>query len=901
MRFRSKVFLGVFIVLTAFFGWLAYYAQDKGFPREWREWIKSEFAARGVYLDLRRLNLDPLRGLVAKDLVVYEDAEREIPLLTVDQAMLDIDVTRLFDRRNALRSLYIRDAKVTIPLDPKKKLKGKQLRLDNLSARVLMPEGRMEIVRVEADLEQLHLVLRGSVFRPLEAEKKERENEEKDPQEYAEQQKQQLRELRKRGEAIAEFLDELAGLETESNARPRIELEVHGDSRKPEELQVRGNLRSGALTWRRFSCESIDADFEMGADGFLLRNLTIRDENGSFNASAELKPGSKQVEFAVNSSANIHALLGAMVEESALNEVVFYEPPKIEAEGVWHLDRPFDPGNLPLKVIGNLRSDRLTSRGVIFDALSFDFSLDGPNLYLRDARLDHRSGLLTADILRRGDEVNYRAKLGMHPTAFKPFLQQEGSRQFISRWDFHEESAVLVEVEGFGPATRPDEWTTRGSIEMSNCALHGYPIDQLQATLDFERQKHHFRDVVITREDGVIAAKHILLDHEIRMATLEGVEGQIFPVHAVGWFAPKAAKHLLIYDFEEPPFLALHGEMDLRPPSQRNGQPPRHDYHLRFATDGVASYRLFGEDLRLEQPSGQVHISGRSVTLTGFKAGVLGGQVEAAVGIDRSEIAADDNAYLYRIELIVDKLDFHEFAETWSGYKDTEGQLTGSITLHGDSRGGVRSIVGSGEATIMAGDVFSIPAFGPLSNPMSETFPKFHDGFSVAREAVGSFSIDDGVFRIDQFQALTDTFALEGRGEVDLETSEIDLETTINLRGRAAALVKPVSRLVVFKGTGTMSEPEWSLGGMADVAKPITNLTEGLTEKAEGIIRKAGEGLPVPVPIPRIRSGDGLPLPVPIPRIRIGEGILDLGGGDEEEEDEENSESESEGEGEGEE
>jgi hypothetical protein len=854
MRRRSKIFIGLFLVLSISIGWLAYYAQDKGLPKEWRDWIESEFASRGVFLELHRLNLDPLRGLVAKDLVVYEDARREIPLLTISRATLDIDITRLFDHRNALRSLDIRNAKVTIPLDPQRRLQGKQLRLNNLSARILMPEGRIEIVRAEADLETIHIVLKGSVYRPLETKKEEKDDREKGP-EFAEQQKIRLKEIRKRGQAIADFLEELASFTTKPGQEPRLELEVNGDTRKPDELQARGRFLSGPLTWRSFSCESIDADFKMGADGFQLRNLTIEDEHGQLRVSAELKPGARELEFSLNSSADLHGLLGAMIEDSALNEVVFYRPPKIEVNGVWHLDKPFSTENLPLNAIGNLRSDRLTSRGVIFDALSFDFSINGPDLYLRDARLEHQSGLLTANILRRGPEVNYRAELTMNPTEFKPFLKLEGTRQFLNRWEFHEDSSVFVKAEGFGPAANRALWNTEGSIELSNCALNGYPIDQLRATLEFEGKQHHFRDLIITREGGVIGAKHILLDHESRLATLEAVEGQIFPVHAVGWFAPKGAKNLVIYDFKEAPYVALNGQIDLRPPSQLVGQIPKHDYKFQFATDAAASYRLFGEDLALEKPSGSVHIAGRSLTLTDFQAGVLGGEIKAAVGIDRSLNPESNKDFIYRIELKADQLDFRQFAETWSGYKSTEGQLTGWTSFEGDSRAGLPSIVGRGEATIMNGDVFSIPAFGPLSNPVRETLPRLHDDFSVAREAVGKFSVADGIFRIDQFHALTNTFQLEGTGQVDLESTEIDLEATINLRGGAAALVKPVSRLIVFKGEGTMSEPKWRLGGVADVAKPITDLTGGLTQKAEEIIRKASEGLPVPIPFPRLLRG----------------------------------------------
>ncbi|MEM7014533.1 MAG: hypothetical protein AAF585_23985, partial [Verrucomicrobiota bacterium] len=305
-------------MLAALFGWGAYYAQDKGFTHEWREVIETQFADRGVYLELRRLNLDPFRGLIAKDVVVYEDVEETIPLLTISRITLDIDITKIFDANLALRAFDVRNANVTIPLDPHRKLRGEKLRLTNLSARILMPEDRVEVVRAEADLEGVHLELKGSLFRPL----PEEDEADDDPQpeeapDLAEEQKERLRALRKRGELISNVLQRLTALKKDPNDPPVFELEVYGDMGKPDEIQARGRLHSGKLAYGAFECESIDSEFEFGANGFLARSIEIRDSHGALRGRAELHQDRNELEFSVDSSLEVRSLLNAITAAEA--------------------------------------------------------------------------------------------------------------------------------------------------------------------------------------------------------------------------------------------------------------------------------------------------------------------------------------------------------------------------------------------------------------------------------------------------------------------------------------------------------------------------------------------------------------------------------------------------------
>src|ERR1700680_5239726 len=55
-------------------GW---YLARKGFGREWRLRVVEELHKRGVEASIRRLTLDPFRGLVAQDVRIYDYKNRE--------------------------------------------------------------------------------------------------------------------------------------------------------------------------------------------------------------------------------------------------------------------------------------------------------------------------------------------------------------------------------------------------------------------------------------------------------------------------------------------------------------------------------------------------------------------------------------------------------------------------------------------------------------------------------------------------------------------------------------------------------------------------------------------------------------------------------------------------------
>ena len=59
-----------------------------GVPGTWKDRLVKELASRGLEVDARKITLDPLGGLVARDLVVYRDASRKEERLRVGREQI---------------------------------------------------------------------------------------------------------------------------------------------------------------------------------------------------------------------------------------------------------------------------------------------------------------------------------------------------------------------------------------------------------------------------------------------------------------------------------------------------------------------------------------------------------------------------------------------------------------------------------------------------------------------------------------------------------------------------------------------------------------------------------------------------------------------------------------------
>ena len=139
--------LAIVLILVGFAagGW---YLAKKGFSRNWRNKVVEELHKRGVEASVRRLTLDPFRGLIARDVRVYDYKKRERTLAVVSEISLDINYAALFHHQPFLNALDIRNGNLTIPLPPVEGQVAKA-ELKRFRAHVYFPPERIEVSQAE--------------------------------------------------------------------------------------------------------------------------------------------------------------------------------------------------------------------------------------------------------------------------------------------------------------------------------------------------------------------------------------------------------------------------------------------------------------------------------------------------------------------------------------------------------------------------------------------------------------------------------------------------------------------------------------------------------------------------------------------------------------------------------
>jgi hypothetical protein len=842
--FRRLVMLALLIMV----GSAAAYVRSDGFSRKWRSFVMEQFESRGVYLTLEKLTLDPMEGLVARGIKVYQDKKYKVLLADVDRLHLDLDYSKMMKDELFLEGLDLRDADLSFPLDPEDP-NSEKLTIKSLDARLYLIGDRIEIRRAEGTLFGLRVHVSGSLLRPPS------DKEQDDEKVAAERKRKRMAAIKARRNLIVEAARMLKHFE--SAHVPRLEVEVNGDLEKPEELNATMRLTAQNLRHGDYVCEQIEAVASYAGEQVDLTRLRIKDRLGELEAGATWILGGEKVDFHVRSSADLPGLALAVTEMDEFREIVFYEPVDLTAEGSFLLGAAVPEGAfVPVDCVGNIRAKRFSSRGVVLDGLEVDYGLSPKGCYLRDVLLRHESGTLGLQALWKKDEsFRYRALLQMDPNVFLPFVKLPQTKEILRRFSFGPESAIWFEVEGEGPEPRIDRCQNHGRAELHRFHYRGVDFQRVTANVKFQGPHHEYHDLTIERPEGRAVAKRVMCDDIKRTVTLTGVTSTVDPVALTSCFATKTAENIAKYRFDKHPHVELDGVIGVKEGT---------DLHVKFRSEGTAHYPLFGEDYVISRPAGDLKFSGPQLTydvsggiygesmackgtadlrpeandytvdfradsfpyevfgkplpFENLRASVIckSGLVEFDTQSDlldgryklRGKVDDNRDPQPYSGELRVDAISLNKFARVYSPKETSEGDLTGHLEFAG-RLGDWRTLKGKGALVILNGNLYAVPILGPLTPLLGAMLPRPIKGYNIAKEADCTFTVADGFASTEDFEALTGVFRLVVGGKVDFLEDRIQFEAKAKARGLPGLVLFPVSEILEYMGEGSVGSPNW--------------------------------------------------------------------------------------------
>jgi hypothetical protein len=839
MRLIRRLFLLLCFAATCGAVWAAVHARREGFSQSWRNAIEREFESRGYHVEIGKLTLGAFRGLVAEDVRFFQDASRRQEIAYLDDVYLDVDLSRILDRKQvSINTLDVQEASLSLPLDPSRP-GGRRLRVTGLSGRVVVTESVIEILKAEASVAGIDLVLKGSLVRPPVGEGETRPKRRNAADEEA---------LAERRRQLVAFLREFENYEFEGG-RPRAEIEFRGDLEAIETLSAEAKVSVPAFGKRGqpYRVESLGATlrFDGRTNRAEIEGLRLRDAKGALDLSGQWTQEKGRLDFSLDSGADVAGLAALFWSgRKEFGEVVFFSPPTIRASG--HLDfaRLGEPG-FPGSIIGELRAERFVTRGSVFAGVNGGFSIEGDRVYVRNLRLDHKTGVAFLNLKYEpgGTEetLQYQTEIKLDPLVFRPFLNERG-RQYMDAWNFGEKSSIYIAAVGQGENWDFSTWKNRGVIDLRHFQLNGVDFLELETEYESDRETQWFRNARLVREEGSIVAEVAENDRSKRRWEVKGVVSTVDPVEGARAFNAKLAESLSRYRHDSPPTIRLSGQLDARRADEIGDAPRRNSVKVAFSGGGDARYDFLGKTLTFADPVGEVVVEGSRVHLTSLTGGIFGGRI--GIAFDAKNVR--DPAGPFEMEIRAEGVPLEKVTGHYGEAGNATGAIDAAFRIAGN-HGRVETFGGGGEMRISEGSLFSIPVLGPLSKLIPTPRNGAGGGGNVAKEASAAFRLDQGVLQSDNIEALTPNFRVKAAGSISLVDQSVDLEAVVNTRDvLSSTVLTPVSELLTYSCSGTIREPVWKPKHITNLVKVPTTLVSELTNiPVEGLkmLGQLGQGI----------------------------------------------------------
>ena len=764
---RTLVRLTIVLVLGGLVagGW---YLAKKGFSRNWRNTVVEELHKRGVEASVRRLTLDPFRGLIARDVRIYDYKKRERTLAVVSELSLDINYAALFHHQPFLNALDIRDSDLTIPLPPVAGQVSKA-ELKKFRAHVYFPPERIEVSQAEGIFCGIRISASGQLIK--------REDYRPSTKDTAEESARRLRLLQTLVTLLQRF--------QYPGSAPELQVKFSGDLSQLEDARVEATLRGSQIVRDTYEARNFLLTTVWKDHTLTIPQLEWSDPAGRFAATATWSRVNGQAEFQARSSIDLKPLLGSFNLGAILDGVTFNAPPVIEASGT----ATIGAAEKKYEVFGKIALDKFAYQEVGFEGLTCDFAWDGTRTMLRDIRLRQRSGQLNADLYQAPDDFRLNIDSAIVPTVLAP-LAPAKLRSFLQEWEWARSPSIHLSIRG--TSRDPKSWHGEGTFALGRTRFRGVWMNSASANVKFGDGIFTLDNFRVTRDEGS-GTGSFAYDAGRNEVRLTNIETTLKPGDAIMWIEPRFYEHVAPYRFHRPPHATTSGVVQFGGGKQTRLQ-------IDVAAPEGMDYTFIDKVLPFNRISGQLLFTDDRLQILGLKGTLFHGSLSG--GADISLAKGDKH---YTANVAVTKIDFPSLTDLYFKYKTSEGALSGQFDF-----GGVgadrKALHGAGNVEVTDGNVFAIPVFGPLSDLVNKMFNGV--GYSVAHEATAPFTIRNGVIHTDRLKVAGKLFAMVGHGDLNFLKDQLDFDIRIDAGGPGAVLM-PLYKLFEYHGEGSLTKPIW--------------------------------------------------------------------------------------------
>lgn len=759
----------LFVLLLILLGGMtagAWYAYDKGFTKSWRALVAEEFRKHGVEVSLRRLKLDPFRGLVARDVKVFDARDQRRVLAVVSEISLGINYANALRKKTFLDTLDLRDATLSLPLDPEKPGDAK-VEISKLNARLFLPPRQIYLARAEAEIEGVRVYLAGRVINPQAFRPKEAGS------------------GNFPGKLAERFLEELRETKFEAEP-PLLTVEFTGDLARPEEVLVKAKLTGEKIRRGGYLLERLTLEASFHGGLIDVQRLELKDGRGALHAHAIVEPKSRQATLRMRSDMDLPALIRAYAFTRDLEEFVFYDPPTVELNGTLTLG-----DEIAFQVLGQVDLKKFSFRSVMFDGLSAAGSWDGQRWSVRDVRLAHRTGEITGDAMQIPGVFRAHLRSSIHPRLLTPLLSGKAAEWF-SQFEFKDAPTFEIDVRGKEPTL--DGCAVEADLKIGQASYRGVGAQRFTAKARYEGRVLSLSPFRVDRKEGS-GSGGLVFDFKRNEVRLEKIQARVYPPEVAPWISRDFIKDIAPYRFKNrPPTVFLDGVVHTK-----GGNTTR--LAVDVNAPGGMDYTFLQKNLSFPEISGKLSFTHSLFTIKSLEAQLFGGKLRGNAEISLLKTRPGYSAHLW-----MEDVDFARLTDLYFKYNDSKGRLRGDFQFSG-RHDRPRSLAGKGQLTVAQGNVFAIPFLGPFSGVLNSIVPGM--GYNTARKAAATFTVGNGTIATNDLVIEGTGFSMFGNGKLFYLDDRMDFAMRINAQGLPGVLFFPVSKLFEYVADEKLSKPVW--------------------------------------------------------------------------------------------
>ncbi len=757
-------------ILAAIFGVLGggWYLAKRGFGRQWRSLVVEELHKRGVEASVGRLTLDPFRGLVAKNVRIFDYKNRENTLALISEISLDINYAALIHHESFLNALDVRNAQITLPLRTPEG-RTEKVQLNNFRAHIYFPPEQIYVSQAEGIFCGIRISASGQLIK--------RENYKPSPPIPEE-------EWRRRVAMVQWLVNELQKFNFPA-VPPSLQVKFTGDVAEIENARVEATLRGDRVQRGNYEIRNLSAAAEWRDQHLDVTQCEWSDHLGTFAGLADWDRQSNRANFQIRSSLDLRVFLDAFELSGPVADVTFHSPPLVEVSGSIN----FEANHLRPEVIGHAAFARFTYKTVPFSDLTADFSWNSERTLLQDLRLRHQTGQLRVDLYEAPGDFRLNVESTMAPSAIRAIVPP-ALDDFLRQWEWQRSPAIRLSIRG--EDRNPENWRGDGTIALERTRFRGIWMNSASTKIHFADGAITCQDFRVVRDEGTGTGNftYDFKKHEVRIANIKSL---LHPAEAIFWIDPKLWKTVLPYKFRRPPTVIANGVYQFR-----GGK----NTHLEIKVDGAngMDYVFLGKTLPFDRVAGRLLFTDNRLQIADLRAALLSGTLYG-----KADISLARNDSRYQANISVSGIDFPPLTDLYYNYKTAHGQMSGSYDFTGLGSN-PRTMRGGGKVEVTNGDVFAIPIFGPLSGILNHIVPG--SGYSIAHQASATFKINEGIIHTDDFEAASTFFSMLGHGDIHFLDDKLDFNVRLNMKGPGVLLI-PVYKLFEYTGEGSLKKPDW--------------------------------------------------------------------------------------------